>query len=197
MEEQELQQEALTQDTLAANVPPAADEVVSTSVMEEDEGGVIQISDNVLRLIVRKFTLGVDGVVRFQNQSLMDGMFDILGKRSGDHGIVITLKEDGSADITVSVVMRFGVSIPEVAHTVQSVLREKIEQLAGYSVSHVNVNVIDLEEVSEPEEKKQEPAPAEPAPAESAPAESAPAEPESVPEEEAEEERPAESGSGE
>lgn len=193
MEEQELQQEALTQDTLAANVPPAADEVVSTSVMEEDEGGVIQISDNVLRLIVRKFTLGVDGVVRFQNQSLMDGMFDILGKRSGDHGIVITLKEDGSADITVSVVMRFGVSIPEVAHTVQSVLREKIEQLAGYSVSHVNVNVIDLEEVSEsePEEKKQEPAPA------PAPAESAPAEPESVPEEEAEEGRPAESGSGE
>ena len=194
MEEQELQQEALTQDTLAANVPPAADEVVSTSVMEEDEGGVIQISDNVLRLIVRKFTLGVDGVVRFQNQSLMDGMFDILGKRSGDHGIVITLKEDGSADITVSVVMRFGVSIPEVAHTVQSVLREKIEQLAGYSVSHVNVNVIDLEEVSEPEpeEKKPEPAPA----AEPASAESAPAEPESVPEEEAEE-RPAESGSGE
>lgn len=195
MEEQELQQEALTQDTLAANVPPAADEVVSTSVMEEDEGGVIQISDNVLRLIVRKFTLGVDGVVRFQNQSLMDGMFDILGKRSGDHGIVITLKEDGSADITVSVVMRFGVSIPEVAHTVQSVLREKIEQLAGYSVSHVNVNVIDLEEVSEPEpeEKKPEPAPA----AEPASAESAPAEPESVPQEEAEEERPAESGSGE
>ena len=194
MEEQELQQEALTQDTLAANVPPAADEVVSTSVMEEDEGGVIQISDNVLRLIVRKFTLGVDGVVRFQNQSLMDGMFDILGKRSGDHGIVITLKEDGSADITVSVVMRFGVSIPELAHTVQSVLREKIEQLAGYSVSHVNVNVIDLEEVSEPEpeEKKPEPAPAEPAPAESAPAE-----PESVPQEEAAEERPAESGSGE
>ena len=195
MEEQELQQEALTQDTLAANVPPAADEVVSTSVMEEDEGGVIQISDNVLRLIVRKFTLGVDGVVRFQNQSLMDGMFDILGKRSGDHGIVITLKEDGSADITVSVVMRFGVSIPEVAHTVQSVLREKIEQLAGYSVSHVNVNVIDLEEVSEPEpeEKKPEPAPA----AEPAPAESTPAEPESVPQEEAAEERPAESGSGE
>lgn len=194
MEEQELQQEALTQDTQAANVPPAADEVVSTSVMEEDEGGVIQISDNVLRLIVRKFTLGVDGVVRFQNQSLMDGMFDILGKRSGDHGIVITLKEDGSADITVSVVMRFGVSIPEVAHTVQSVLREKIEQLAGYSVSHVNVNVIDLEEVSEPEpeEKKPEPAPAEPASAESASAE-----PESVPEEEAAEERPAESGSGE
>ena len=143
----------------------------------------------MLHLIVRNFTLGVDGVVRFQNQSLMDGMFDILGKRSGDHGIVITLKEDGSADITVSVVMRFGVSIPEVAHTVQSVLREKIEQLAGYSVSHVNVNVIDLEEVSEPEpeEKKPEPAPAEPAPAE----------PESVPEEEAAEERPAESGSGE
>lgn len=188
MEEQELQQEALTQDTLAANVPPAADEVVSTSVMEEDEGGVIQISDNVLRLIVRKFTLGVDGVVRFQNQSLMDGMFDILGKRSGDHGIVITLKEDGSADITVSVVMRFGVSIPEVAHTVQSVLREKIEQLAGYSVSHVNVNVIDLEEVSEPEpvEEKKQPASAE---------EAAPAEPESAvaaPEEPSVSESPAE-----
>ena len=171
MEEQELQQEALTQDALAADVPAAADEVVSTSVMEEDEGGVIQISDNVLRLIVRKFTLGVEGVVRFQNQSLMDGMFDILGKRSGDHGIVITLKEDGSADITVSVVMRFGVSIPEVAHTVQSVLREKIEQLAGYSVSHVNVNVIDLEEVSEPEpvEEKKQPASAE----EAAPVETA------------------------
>lgn len=149
MEEQELEQGVVVPE--ATEVRPAG------QVTVEDEGGSIQIADNVLRMIIRKFTLGVEGVVRFQNQSLMDGMFDILGKRSGEHGIELNVKDDGSSAVTVNVVLRFGVRIPDVAHEIQNVLRTNLEQLAGYSVTQVNVNVIDLEEEEPKPEAESEP----------------------------------------
>ena len=136
-------------------------------VKEGTEAGDIQISQSVLNMIVRKYTLDVDGVIRFQSQSLMDGMLDILGKRSSDRSVVIEQGEDGSAIITLTLVMRFGVVIPAVAQELQNTIKAKVEELTGYKVSRVNVNVCDLElpvEKSEPEaaEATDEPEAAEP-----------------------------------
>ena len=125
-------------------------------VKEGTEAGDIQISQSVLNSIVRKFTLDVDGVIRFQSQSLMDGMLDILGKRSSDRSVVIEQSEDGSAIITLTLVMRFGVVIPAVAQELQNTIKSKIEELTGYKVARVNVNVCDLELPEEPEEKEEE-----------------------------------------
>ena len=133
-------------------------------VKEGTEAGDIQISQSVLNAIVRKFTLDVDGVVRFQSQSLMDGMLDILGKRSSDRSVVIDQSEDGGAIITLTLVMRFGVVIPAVAQELQNTIKSKVEELTGYKVSRVNVNVCDLElpveeEEEEEKEEKEEPKP--------------------------------------
>ena len=129
-------------------------------VKEGTEAGDIQISQSVLNSIVRKFTLDVDGVVRFQSQSLMDGMLDILGKRSSDRSVVIDQSEDGGAIITLTLVMRFGVVIPAVAQELQNTIKSKVEELTGYKVARVNVNVCDLELPEEEEEKeKEEPKP--------------------------------------
>ena len=125
-------------------------------VKEGTEAGDIQISQSVLNSIVRKFTLSVDGVVRFQSQSLMDGMLDILGKRSSDRSVVIDQSEDGGAIITLTLVMRFGVVIPAVAQELQNTIKSKVEELTGYKVARVNVNVCDLELPEEEEEKEQE-----------------------------------------
>lgn len=127
---------------------------VDGPVTEEDSDGAIQISNTVLSTLVKKYTLGVEGVLRFQNQSLMDGMLDILSKRA-ERSLTIETTDNGAV-ITVTVVMRFGVRIPQVAHEIQKILKTQIEELTGYTVSKVNVNVSDLEELPKEETKPQE-----------------------------------------
>jgi uncharacterized alkaline shock family protein YloU len=98
------------------------------SMDEETEGGTIKISENVIAAVVRKYTLEVDGVVRFASS------------------MVIDLDED-TVNISVTLVFRFGVRIPDVAQAVQEVVRLRVEELTGKHVSRVNVLVHDLEDV--------------------------------------------------
>lgn len=163
--------EEQNQDTVVEEKQVIVD---NDSITEEDANGSIQISRDVMSAIVRKFTLKVPGVIRFQTQSLTDSMLDILGKRSSDRSIQIDIDENG-ADITVGLILEFGVEIPKVCHDLQDILRERLQTLTGMHVRKINVNVLDLEEPEEvPEEKpEEEPAPAE-EPAEEAPAEDAP-----------------------
>ncbi|MBP5639583.1 MAG: Asp23/Gls24 family envelope stress response protein [Victivallales bacterium] len=125
-------------------------------VKESAESGDIQISQSVLNTIVKKYTLDIDGVIRFQSQSLMDGMLDILGKRSSDRSVIIEQNEDKAAIITLTLVMRFGVVIPDVAQKLQNTIKSKVEELTGYKVARVNVNVCDLELPPPPPEKVEE-----------------------------------------
>ena len=125
-------------------------------VKESAESGDIQISQSVLNTIVKKYTLDIDGIIRFQSQSLMDGMLDILGKRSSDRSVIIEQNEDKAAIITLTLVMRFGVVIPDVAQKLQNTIKSKVEELTGYKVARVNVNVCDLELPPPPPEKVEE-----------------------------------------
>ena len=110
-----------------------------------DENGAIQVTNNVIATIVKKYIMTVDGVVRTAPQSLVDGFTSMLSRRSYESSISLELTEEG-AIITLALVLRFGVSVPEVAKAVQDILMEKIPAIAGYQVSKVNVNVVDLED---------------------------------------------------
>jgi len=140
---QDSKQQISEEDTIALQ---AEDVAVNQEafVAEEDDGGDIQISTAVIGQIVRTYVLGIDGVLRFKNQSLMDGMLDIFSKRSADRSLDIQLGDDGAV-ISLTLVLRFGVIIPDVAHQIQSIVREKVEALSGYRVSKVNVNIASLE----------------------------------------------------
>lgn len=160
MEEQQ-NKDVLNEEKNLEQAAESAEAIVMTTA-EDDGDGYLKISNSVLASIVRKFTLEVDGVVRFQNQSLMDGMWDILGKRTGDRSIVIDI-DGNDASVTLALIVRFGARIPKVAANIKSLLCEKIEELTGYKVAKVNINVVDVEEVIEPAD---ETAPAEEASAE-------------------------------
>jgi uncharacterized alkaline shock family protein YloU len=115
-------------------------------VAEENEDGTIRISENVISAVVRKYTLQVDGVVRFASTSLVGGLAEMIGRRTQDSSIAVQL--DGNAvNITVTLVMRFGVNVPDVATAVQDVIRKRVEDLTGKHVTCVDVVVQDLEDV--------------------------------------------------
>jgi len=133
-------------------------------VEEEDEGGTIRISENVIAAVVRKYTLEVQGVVRFATGSIVGGLAEMIGRKSAEGSVVVDLEGD-SVDITVTLILEFGVKIPEVAALVQDVIRSRVEELTGKHVNRVNVIVQDLEEVVR--EKEVPPEQEQPAPAES------------------------------
>ena len=118
------------------------------------EKGTIQVTNNVIAAIIKKYALSVDGVLRTAPQSLRDGFSSMLNRRNYESSINIELADEG-AIITMALIFRFGVSIPEVTKNIQNVLFDKIPALSGYAVSKVNINVIDLEE-EEPEEAEAE-----------------------------------------
>ncbi len=126
---------------------------IDINVASDTESGVVQISNNVVSMVVRKFTLGVEGVVRFQQQGMIDGLFDVLSKHPVDKSIALDL-QDGGALITVTLILKFGVNIPEVCREVQKTIKEKVEELTGYPVAKVNVNVVDLDDIDEKAAKK-------------------------------------------
>lgn len=133
-----------TEKEQPVQTPPV--EVGTDLLMEEEnEDGCIKISENVIAAVVRKYTLEVDGVLRLAPQSI-GGTLAGMVKRNYDRNMVVEMDDD-SARISVTLVMRFGVRIPEVAQMVQDVIRSRVEELTGKHVSRVNVIVQDLEEV--------------------------------------------------
>jgi len=129
-------------------------QVIDISPKDQSQDGHVHITNNVLGAIVRRYALSVDGVVRFPSQGIMDSLADILSKRNYERNILIETAEEneGGTTITLSLILRFGVSVPEVATAVQKIVSEKIEDLTGCAVAGVNVNIVDLEDVEDKDE---------------------------------------------
>lgn len=122
-------------------------EMPETLPTEDDDGtGTIRISENVIEAIVRKYTLEVDGVLRFASGNFVD---ILRSSRRGERHVVVSLEDEENVEVAVTIVVRFGVPIREVAEMVQNIIRSKIEELAGKQVSKVDVIVSDVEEQEE------------------------------------------------
>lgn len=111
----------------------------------DDDKGVVQVTNNVIASIVKKYALTVDGVVRTAPQSLADGFANMLSRRAYESSINLELTDEGAV-ITLALILKFGASVPQVSKEIQDILFEKIPEISGYTVAKVNVNVIDLEE---------------------------------------------------
>lgn len=119
----------------------------SSSFQPEDEmdSGAIRISETVIAAVVRKYTLEVGGVVRFASASIVGGLAEIIGRKNHESSVVVDLEGD-LVNISVTLVMEFGVRIPDVASVVQDVIRLRVEELTGKQVARVDVIVQDLED---------------------------------------------------
>lgn len=150
-----------TEDTVTdAEQAPLTPVTAGVAALEEtDEQGTIRISENVIAAVVRKYVLAVGGVVRFASGGLVGGLADMLGRKSHEGSVVVDIEKE-AVSITVTLILEFGVRIPDVASTVQDVVREKVEELTGKHVAKVNVIVQDLEESPPPKAPEKKAAPA-------------------------------------
>ena len=136
--------------------------------MESTQGGKIVFADDVVATIAYLAAGEVEGVHAMIGTT-MEGLSEKLGKKNYTKGVKVEVgTEECACDITI--VVKYGYRIQDVAQKVQAEIKNAIETMTGLRVVEVNVNVNGI--FFEPE-KKAEPEP-EPEPVAEEPAAPAP-----------------------
>ncbi len=104
-----------------------------------EEQGNIYISEEVLAGISAAAALEIEGVSGL-TANLGSDIAELLGKKSLAKGVSVKMEED-KVVVTLSILMAFGHTIPEVGKAVQEAVKNAVESMTGMEVAAVNVNV--------------------------------------------------------
>jgi len=102
--------------------------------------GRICINNNVIAVIAHETASMVPGVVELQG-SLADDIAGIIGKRAKDKGIRVEKESEELLTIDLTVVLEYGVRIPDICVQLQTTVKEAVEEMTGQQVYAVNVMV--------------------------------------------------------
>lgn len=102
-----------------------------------EEHGDVYIAEDVLEMIAGAAALEVEGVTGLAGGTVSE---QILGRKKLSKGISI-LWESDNITINVSIQIRYGGIIPEVAKQVQDAVISSVEATSGLKVAAVNVRV--------------------------------------------------------
>jgi len=108
------------------------------------EKGKIRISNEVIMLIAKKSAEEVDGVISFSGGPPV-GIMEFFSKTTAAKKGVKIKNEETQVVINLSVVVKYGVVIPEVIKVVQEKVKKSIEAMTDIEVSKVNVFVQDIQ----------------------------------------------------
>ena len=104
-----------------------------------EEQGNVYISEEVLAGISAAAALEIEGVSGL-TANLGSDIAELLGKKSLAKGVSVKTEED-KVVVTLSILMAYGHTIPEVGKDVQEAVKNAVESMTGLEVSAVNVNV--------------------------------------------------------
>ena len=112
-------------------------------------GGSLQISTEVLGKIARCAALEGDGVAEVSCGSQNKKVKDLLERANVQLPVVVEMK-DGTAEITLHLVVAFGARIPAVAEKVQENVKSAVQSMANITVSRVDLVIAGLAVPAEP-----------------------------------------------
>lgn len=106
---------------------------------EKKSLGTIEVNNEVIANIAGTAATEIDGVFSMGG-NVKNGIAEFFGKKDFSKGVTVKL-EGNIVTITLSIIVNYGVSIPKIAYLVQNNVKSKIEDMIGYQVKDVNVNV--------------------------------------------------------
>lgn len=130
--------------------------------VESNQGGKVVFAEDVVATIASLAAGDVEGV-HAMSGTAMDGLTEKFGKKSYTKGIRVEVGPQECA-VDLSLIIKYGYRIQDVARKVQPEVRDAIETMTGLKVVEVNVAVSSI--YFEPVKKAEAPA----APAPEAPA---------------------------
>lgn len=123
-----------------AAVPPGQNYPIPEAKPDDAGLGSVRIHNNVISVIAHEAADRVAGVVELSG-TLVDGLADIIGKKSRDRGIRVAVESENSITVELTVILEYGVNIPEVCGKLQAEVRQAVEDMTGKIVQAVNVSV--------------------------------------------------------
>lgn len=117
--------------------------------------GIVKISDEVVSVIAGIAAEEIDGVMEFQH-GVTNNISQLLkGKKASGKSVKVTLEED-RAKIEMAVTVEYGVKILDVIGAVQENVKNTVEAMTGLIVSSVDIYVqnIYLPKTQEKESKE-------------------------------------------
>lgn len=121
-------------------IPPARNYPIPEDKMDDSGLGSVRIHNNVIAVIAHEAAARVPGVVELSG-TLVDELADMIGKKGRDRGIRVAVESENSIVVELTVVLEFGVNIPEVCGQLQTEVRQAIQDMTGKHVQAVNVSV--------------------------------------------------------
>jgi uncharacterized alkaline shock family protein YloU len=116
---------------------PEADNPAFT---EETDSGVIKVSHEVVANIVRIAVQAVPGVVSVGSQGgFKEDFVGLFNRRDVTPGITVCETDRGSYEVTVKVILRFGVELARVGEEIQNAVREQVTRMTSRKVARVDV----------------------------------------------------------
>ncbi len=120
--------------------PPGQNYPVPEPIRDDAGLGSVRIHNNVISVIAHEAADNVPGVIELSG-TLVDGLADMIGKRSRDRGIRVAVQSENTITIELTVVLEYGVNIPETCGALQAEVRTSVEAMTGKKVQAVNVSV--------------------------------------------------------
>ena len=106
-------------------------------------GGSMQISTEVLGKIARCAALEVAGVAEVSCGSQNRKVKDFLERANVQSPVTVEMR-DGTAEITLHLVVAFGARIPSVAEKVQENVKTAVQNMTNVTVSRVDLVIAGL-----------------------------------------------------
>ena len=112
------------------------------------QGGTLQISTEVIAKIARCAALEIDGVAEVSCGSQNKKLRNLLETSSIQTPVTVEMR-DGTANITLHLMVRFGARIPAIAEKVQENVKNAVQNMTNVTVSRVNLVIAGLAEASD------------------------------------------------
>ena len=109
------------------------------------KGGSLQISTEVIGKIARCAALEVDGVSEVSCGKQNKKVKELLAAASIQPPVTVEMR-DGTAELTLNLVVKFGAKIPAVAEKVQENVKSAVQNMTNVTVSRVDLVIAGLAE---------------------------------------------------
>lgn len=104
--------------------------------------GRVEIAPEVIEVIAGIAATEVKGLYAMRG-TFASGVAERLGKQTHSKGIKVELTDDGIT-IDVYCILDFGISIPKVAQSLQTTIRQSLKTMTQLDIAEINIHVVGI-----------------------------------------------------
>ena len=119
------------------------DTKINHTVYNIEDVGQVQIADEVVAVIAGLAATETDGVAKMSG-NITNEIVSKLGMKKLSKGVKDTITGT-QVDVTLNLVLNYGVSIPKTSQEVQDKVKSAIETMTGLTVSEVNIRIAGIQ----------------------------------------------------